>query len=92
MPLSQHFSTYHPLTFSEGHPQGGRLDRVSGFVDLPPHIGGNHPDILAALGDVGSKVTVTIVGDAIEFNPPVPVHVAHRVGDAVLELGARVAA
>ena len=90
MPLSQHFSTCHPLTFSEGRPQGGRLDRISGFAELPPGICGNHPDILAALGGVTSEVT--FLRDAIEFNPPVPVHVAHRVGDAVLELGARVAA
>jgi hypothetical protein len=90
MPLSQHFSTYHPLTFSEGHPQGGRLDRISGFAELPTDIRGDHPDILAALGGVTSEVT--FLRDAIEFKPPVPVDVAHRVGDAVLGLGARVAA
>ncbi|QQS69943.1 hypothetical protein IPP75_02305 [Candidatus Saccharibacteria bacterium] len=90
MPLSQHFSISHPPKFSGGRPDGGRLDRISGLAELPTDIRGNHPDILAALGDVISEITIT--GNTIEFKPPVPVDVAHRVGDAVLGLGARVAA
>ena len=86
-----HFAIGHPPHMVHGSLDGGLVDRVSKFADLPSGITGQDPAILDALRDVASRVG--FVDNSVTFNPPVEPHVARRVGDAILDkLGARIAA
>jgi len=91
--LTIHYAKGHSPVFCNGIPEGGLVDRVSGFTGLPDGARQNHPVIRAALESAPEGVSIDFSGDSISFQPPIAVVLVHRVGDAVLnQLAATVAA
>lgn len=85
MLLTAHYARGHSPTFCNGIPEGGLVDRVSGFTGLPDGARQDHPVIRAALASAPEGASIVFSGDSISFQPPVAVVAAHRVGDAVLD-------
>lgn len=91
MSLGIHFAIGYPPSIVDGHPEGGRVDAISGFGKLPSKL--DPMDQAFRSLELPTGLQIETAADSLRFRPPIPVFTAHRVGDVVLEqFGATIAA
>lgn len=70
MSLTIHYAKGHSPVFCNGIPEGGLVDRVSGFTGLPDGARQNHPVIRAALESAPKVFRLTFRAIVFRFNRP----------------------